>query len=168
MKCPECSSTEINSDGTLFSIVTVNPTVPYANDIVEFICDSCHYHWFGTIRTIPVEYLPTILITSIVGGNYDPDLKELTIHVGESFTATGELQVGGAIYPLYSGVFRVPVVSLDGREKLILANVISGAATVSWTPSDSGIWKITAELMNRDIPPEQHVLFAGLKIFVLD
>lgn len=168
MKCPECSSTDVDSDGTLFSVVTINPTVPYNGNVNEFVCNTCHYKWFSEIRLVDVAYLPTIVITSIVGGNYDPDLKELTIHSGESFTATGELQIGGSIYTLYSGVFRVPVVSLDGREKLILANVVDGAATVSWTPSDSGIWKITAELMNRDIPPEQHVLFAGLKIFVLD
>ena len=168
MKCPECQSTEVNSNGVVFDVVTINPTVPYANNVLEYLCDSCRYKWFGELRITPVQYLPTIVITSIVGGTYDPDSRELTINSGESFTATGELQVGGSIYPLYSGIFRVPVVSLDGREKLILANVLNGAATVSWTPGDSGIWKITAELMNRDIPPEQHVLFAGLKIFVLD
>lgn len=169
MICPECGSrdTKQNVD-SVYSVVTINPTVPYADNMIEFTCQSCHMVWFNAIREIPVEYLPTIAITSITGGVYDQESKELTIQVGDSFTANGELQVGGTVYPAYSGVFRIPIASSDGREKLILANVVDGMATVSWTPKDSGIWKITAELMNRDIPPEQHILFAGLKIFVLD
>ena len=169
MNCPKCSSADIQAYDVVYSVVTINPTALYADKVAEQSCGACNLHWFSAPEeTTPQIMIPTVVITNIDGGSFDPQQGELTLGVNTSFVATGELRIGGAIYTPYNGVFRMPIASLDGREKLILAHVVNGVVTINWTPTDSGIWSITSTLLNRDIPPEQHVSFTGLKIFVID
>ena len=109
---------------------------------------------------------PTLVITSITGGLYANN--ELTLPVGATLTATGEIQLGGVTATTFSDSFRMPIKATDGREKVLLATVTNGVASITWTPKESGIWNITEALMNRDLPTESHLSFRGLKIFVLE
>ncbi len=112
--------------------------------------------------------LPELVIISVTGAIYDAAKHEITTTEGTAITVNTEIHVGGVIYTPFTGTFRVPVVATDGREKVVLANVVSGAAAITWTPKDSGIWEITQARINRDIPEVQHLSFADIKLFVLE
>jgi hypothetical protein len=137
----------------------------------EQLTHNLNYHWVGDewVEVVPTPIpVPTLIITSVTGAQFDVEKMEITAMAGEQFTAHCEIQVMGNIYIPFSGTFRVPVNATDGREKVILANVVNGEATIIWTPKDSGIWEISQNRINRDIPVEQHLAFGGLKIFVLE
>ncbi|MFN3987574.1 MAG: hypothetical protein ACK4KV_18955 [Rhodocyclaceae bacterium] len=63
--------------------------------------------------------------------------------------------------------FRLPFRARDGRERILLAVFTAGAATITTTVGESGCWQIREETINSGLPPEQHMQFAGLDIYVI-
>lgn len=45
--CPMCGTETIpkNQDST-YLVTTYNPTLPYAHNVYEYVCDSCKQQWF--------------------------------------------------------------------------------------------------------------------------
>ncbi len=100
-------------------------------------------------------------------GRVDMNAQEITIIQGDAIHVTGELQVMGKKIP-YSGAFRMPVRKSDGTEPdLAAAFITAGAVSVAWAPEQRGIYSITADLLNRELPPDVHMDFDGIRIFVM-
>ena len=144
---------------------------PLARAACQSLTPGLNYHWVGDVwvEIMPAPpVLPELVIVSVTGAIYDAAKHEITTTEGTAITVNTEIHVGGVIYTPFTGTFRVPVVATDGREKVVLASVVSGAAAIAWTPKDSGIWEITQARINRDIPEVQHLSFADIKLFVLE
>jgi hypothetical protein len=133
--------------------------------------DGTYAEWIGDCwclkEIIVITPVPTVHILSVVGGIYDPAKSEFTVESGTQFTVSCEIKLGDQKLPI-TDTFRMPIQSLDGREKLLLIKVRDGDATLVWTPKDSGTWIVSEQLMNRDLPQANHMSFSGLKIFVVE
>lgn len=44
--CPKCSTETFSKDSTVYMIVTYNPTLPYVNEVLEYVCPTCAQRWF--------------------------------------------------------------------------------------------------------------------------
>lgn len=167
MRCPKCLSTIIEKSDCIYGVVTINPTTPHYDNVYEYKCEACETKFFAQ-EPHPGVVLPELFITEVVNASYDASRNEVTVKAGNEITIKGELRYMGQLISNYTGNFRMPIRSYTDNEKIVEVNVVGGLAQMVWTPKESGIWKILASLLNRDIPPEQHVSFAGLKIYVLD
>lgn len=116
-----------------------------------------------------VVQLPELVITAlnVSAPGWAEGTTEATLIKGTKLIPVGELQMGGQKVPV-SARFRMPITATDGRERLILAILDQGTLTAEWTPSESGTWRVTEEAINRALPPEARMRFAGLTILVLD
>ena len=122
----------------------------------------------------PTDMRPTIAITavevdtahqaqSLVSG-----LSEVTCPVGSVLTVSASLQdAGGNVIPL-SDSFRMPIVSRDGREKVLLARMEAGVITITAPMRESGVWKVIEARINEGLPEGAKMRFAGLTIFVVE
>jgi hypothetical protein len=112
---------------------------------------------------------PELVITSLVvdAPGWAEGTSEATLKKGTTAKATGELRLSGVKIP-FSATFRMPIQANDGRERLILATLTEGALSVEWTPTESGTWAVSQEAINRGLPPEDRMTFAGLRLLVLD
>jgi len=45
--CPVCGKEATKKSDILYMVVTSNPTVPYVNEVFEYICNDCGTIWFG-------------------------------------------------------------------------------------------------------------------------
>lgn len=113
---------------------------------------------------------PLIVITDIVCDDQNAAIQpgDVTCAAGSSVAVTAELRdpSGSGTLPV-SAAFRMPLVARDGRERYLLAAFADGVATIATTLAESGCWQIEESTINRDLPDEQHMSFAGLRIFVL-
>lgn len=95
------------------------------------------------------------------------DLREVTLPVGATLTVAAELRAGDQIVPLTED-FRLPLVSTDGRQRLVLASMVEGRLAVSVEMRDSRLWRITEADVNAHLPPERQMGFAGLSIYAVE
>lgn len=115
---------------------------------------------------------PVIVITSIASSKPGQSLIDgtsvATVPEGTTLTVAAELRLGvdGPVLPL-SDTFRMPLHASDGRERVILATMADGVLSVAVPLRESGVWSITQEGINRAMPPEHQMQFAGLQIFVV-
>lgn len=117
---------------------------------------------------------PAVVITSI---SADPehaaktrvsdDMREVTVPVGATLTVQAELRAGDDVVPLTED-FRLPLVSTDGRQRLVLANMVNGQLTVSVAMRDSRLWRITEADINEHLPDAKKMVFAGLTIYAVE
>ena len=117
---------------------------------------------------------PRIVITSITA---DPphdellmvaaDLREATLPVGATLVVDAELRAGGALLPLTDS-FRLPLVSTDGRERVLLARMQDGRVTLRVPMTDSRIWRITETQINSALPEAAQMGFDGLTLYVVE
>lgn len=95
------------------------------------------------------------------------DGNEVTAPVGSVVTCTVEMRVGGSIVPI-SESFRMPVVASDGRERLSLATFTAGTAAIRFAVRESGMWHVTEDEINKRLPADRHMKFAGVTIYAVD
>lgn len=119
----------------------------------------------------PAAPQPTveIVITNVTTDNPGAIIQpgDVTVPVGTTVTVTAELRgPDGAVLPV-DAMFRMPFVARDGRERILLAQFVQGVASIGTTMAESGCWQITEATINRDLPPEQHMRFAGLSIYAV-
>jgi len=92
---------------------------------------------------------------------------DVTCSVGSTVTANAELRApDGSIIPL-TATFRMPLIARDGRERVILARMENGVATISIALPESGVWVISEETINSGLPPEMQMRFARHEIYVV-
>ena len=112
---------------------------------------------------------PTVIHVSVaaVRGTPTPlmvegDLSVVTVVAGTALEVDVTLSV-----PL-STMFRMPLRSRDGRERILVANFVNGAATVNVTMRESGAWDVIEKSINEDLPGSIRMLFPGLRVFVVE
>lgn len=92
---------------------------------------------------------------------------DVTCAVGSTVTATAELRApDGSIIPL-TAAFRMPMIARDGRERVIMARLENGVATISTALPESGVWVTSEETINSGLPPEMQMRFARHEIYVV-
>lgn len=97
-----------------------------------------------------------------------PDLREVTCPVGAVLSINAELRSPDGLRVPLDSTFRLPIRARDGREKLLLAVMQDGQATISAPMRESGVWGVTADLINSSLPPETQMSFDGVEVFVFD
>ena len=117
---------------------------------------------------------PTIVITAISAAaphNADtmvaPDLSEVTLPVGATLQVTAELQFDGRRVRR-NDVFRMPLVSIDNRHRVLLAKLADGVLEVRAQMTESRIWRITEADINAALPPGEQMAFAGLTVYAVE
>ena len=95
------------------------------------------------------------------------DLDDVTCPVGTVLTVTAELVVGDQRVPI-SEAFRMPLRARDGREKVLLATMDNGLATIAAPMRESGVWEVTERAINEALPAELQMEFSGIRIFVVE
>ena len=119
------------------------------------------------------QALPQIVVTAIRAGAHDDhtrmsaDLSEVDTPVGATLEITAELRMDGQKLPL-SDVFRMPVTSTDGRERVVLATMTNGIITMRIAMTESRTWQVTQDTINRALPKEKHMAFSGLTVYVIE
>lgn len=119
----------------------------------------------------PVPEQPRIVITAIEsdkpGMRHSGDFSDVTVAVGSTLRFTAELRLGGALLPLDDD-FRMPIRSRDGRERVVLANMVQGVITFTVLFDDSRVWDVTEAVINADLPAERRMAFDGIKVFAVE
>ena len=138
----------------------------------RFTDPDCTVFAVHEIPEPPAPLRPVLVITDIASSDEErtevrQDFKRVSCPVGTTLQIAAELRlVSGQLFP-FSSVFLMPVVSRDGRERVLSAPMVSGVATVSAPFAESGVWQVTEAEINSDLPPQLHMSFAGIEIFVV-
>jgi voltage-gated potassium channel Kch len=121
-------------------------------------------------RPEPAAQLQLVIlaITASTAIDVTLDLREVTCPVGAEITVAAELQDGtGQIVPIDAS-FRMPLRARDGRERVLLATFTQGVVSLAATLRESGVWRVDQVSINEMLPPEQHMQFGGLTLYVTD
>lgn len=118
--------------------------------------------------------IPEIVVTNLevdeahsAQSQISDDLYTVTLPLGATLTVTAEIRAGENIIPLTES-FRMPLVSLDGRMRLLLVNFINGVAVFSAQMTDSRIYHVKEEHVNQDLPDELFMKFKGFKVYSVE
>jgi hypothetical protein len=124
--------------------------------------------------TEPVPELPQqprIVITAVdsdkPGMRYTDGFSDVTVPVGSTLRFTAQLRLGADVLPLDDD-FRMPIRSRDGRERVVLANMVQGVITFTVLFDDSRVWDVTEAVINADLPAERRMGFDGIKVFAVE
>jgi hypothetical protein len=94
------------------------------------------------------------------------NFSEVTCPAGTTLTVSAKLaDAAGATIPL-TGTFRMPLIASDGRERIVGVSMTNGVASIAVPLTESGVWGVSQASVNRDLPAEQHMAFAGAKVYV--
>ncbi len=117
---------------------------------------------------------PTLVITAIEADADNASktlmdgVSDITCPVGTVLTFRAELRdASDNVLPL-SGKFRMPLRSRDGREKVLLAELDAGEASICVPLRESGAWSVSESMINEGLPVGQQMSFAGVRIFVVE
>ena len=94
-------------------------------------------------------------------------LNDVTCPAGTVLTVQAELQRDGVVLPV-TDRFRMPLRARDGREKVLLAEMVDGLITITVPLRDSGAWAVTETMINEDLPPAAQMGFGGFRLFVTE
>ena len=128
--------------------------------------------WDGRVWQDAPE-LPRIVITAVDAGEHTAqtrvaaDFSVVDAPVGAVLTITAQLQWQGQPLRL-SDTFRMPVTSTDGRERVVLASMEGGTITMRIALTESRVWQVTQATINRNLPADKHMAFAGLTVYVIE
>lgn len=103
------------------------------------------------------------------GHYHEASLEGCTVPVGSSLTFKTRITygVGGPVLPI-TDMFRLPMVSSDGRERVILAKFVDGYADIKIPIKESGIWTVSEDQINKRLPVERHMTFDGAIIYAYE
>lgn len=107
----------------------------------------------------------TNVITSYPGAQILPG--DVTVPVGTSVSVTVELRGPDDVPIPLTAAFRMPFISRDGRERILLAQFAAGVATIGTTCGESGCWQVDESAINRDLTAGEQMRFEGLMIYVV-
>ncbi|MBX3588808.1 MAG: hypothetical protein KF796_19420 [Ramlibacter sp.] len=117
------------------------------------------------------DHRPRLVVTEITSSNpgattVQPDLAVVRCPVGTTLTINAQLRAANdSVIPITS-TFLMPVRSRDGRERVLPAPMVAGLATVVAPFAESGVWRVTEQEINSDLPALMQMQFAGIQIFV--
>ena len=156
---------ELDSEGNVINVI--NGSEEWASQTLTY------WRRLDLLRTEePVK--PEIVVTNLqVDPAYaalaiiEEDLHSVTLPVGATLTVTAELRVGGQVVP-HNGMFRMPLVSLDNRIRVLGVTFVDGVAVFSAVMTDSRIYHVKEEHVNQNLPPEEHMKFKGFWVYALE
>lgn len=94
------------------------------------------------------------------------DFSAVTCPAGTMLTVSAKLvDATGVTIPL-TGSFRMPLIASDGRERIVGVAMTAGVASFAVPLAESGVWSVTDDNLNRDLPAAQHMAFSGIKVYV--
>ena len=118
---------------------------------------------------------PEVVITAISvdeahadSAQIAPDFSTLKLPVGATATITAELQVGGSRITGFSADFAMPMRSTEGSYRHLDVRFVDGVAVFSAVMSDSKRWEVNKDLINSNLPTDQHMEFAGVTITAVE
>lgn len=95
-------------------------------------------------------------------------LSEVTCPTGAVLTFMAELRgPDGQVLPV-SDSFRMPIRSRDGREKVLIADMVNGVITVLVPLRESGAWSVTEQTVNEALPAGRQMRFAGVQVYAVE
>jgi hypothetical protein len=94
------------------------------------------------------------------------DFADVTIPKGAAVAADVEVRVGGECVPVDLPFCRLPIKAIDGAVTYAIVDIAQGHGHIEWTPESTGCWQIREELVNSHLPPEAHLGFSGVDVFV--
>lgn len=95
-------------------------------------------------------------------------LDDVTCPAGTLLAVAAELQdADGAPVPV-TATFRMPIVARDGREKVLLVSLVDGVASFNAPMRESGVWEVTAAIINQGLPATEQMDFGGITIYVVE
>lgn len=163
---------EILNNGTVWIHQPFDPNkpgmVPFGNDQEAEAAAQAYIAALTGGSTQPLQLKLTSLTCAAPGAIVDQAVPEATLPKNTMVTARGEVQMNGAVVTTFTGKFRLPIVASDGRERIILATITNGIMEASWTPSESGKWRITEAAINSALPPDRKMGWKELTVYVLD
>jgi len=115
-----------------------------------------------------IDLRPELVVTNITCSDPHAVIQsgDVTCLEGSTITATAELRApDGSIIPL-TATFRMPLVARDKRERVIIASLVNGVATIIMTINESGVWVISEDTLNSGLPPEMKMKFQRHEIYV--
>jgi hypothetical protein len=154
-----------------FSATSVPPPENPDNKILRFIGNWEFVEPEDIPPPAPAPFIPLIVITEIKEDGVvlnQTDFSVVNTMVGKRLDFKAELRHPdlGFVLPV-DDQFRMPIRSRDGREEVILAHSTQGIITFGIDFTESRIWTVTEEVINRDLPVEKRMGFAGVTVFVL-
>lgn len=112
--------------------------------------------------TDPVRRLPPV-ICELDGDRH----RRFAVKTPTTVTGRFRDRATCAVIPI-NWTFALPVRASDGRERGIGIPVVNGEFTATWTPSESGFWEVTEELVNSRLHMAEMMSFPGLYLDVLE
>ena len=156
------ADSDLSAEVTLPDMIAVDPAGrPYLGRL-----------WTGSAWADAPE-LPRIVITQVHAGEHAAqtrvaeDFSEVDVPVGATLTITAQLRWQGELLRL-SDSFRMPVTSTDGRERVVLASMDGGTITLRIPMTESRTWRVTQDTINRNLPADKHMAFAGLTVYAIE
>lgn len=119
------------------------------------------------VVVVPNKIVVTDLSTNDPGAFVDLGNMEITCAAGTVVSATVELQTNAGVVVPLTEIFRMPIVSIDGHYTYALASFVDGIGTIVARLDQSGLWTITEEEINKNLPDELKMDFETLSIYVI-
>lgn len=131
-------------------------------------------HPRDAVEPVPPAQRPRVVVTAVTADApvrgltiSETGLSEVTLPVGARIHITAEMRLGDQLL-VQDGDFRMPLVSRDGRQRVVLAAMAGGIITISALLDDSRVWHVTDDMINVDLPEEEKLDFGGFRIFVVE
>jgi hypothetical protein len=96
-------------------------------------------------------------------------IGKIRIPAGMPFTAHIQMRdVGDTTTMPINDFFAMPVIGEGHPTQLFAVGVTDGVATMEMMYPNSGIYEITQDVINRELPPQSKFKFAGVRIYVVE
>lgn len=149
-------------------------------DINWILCDNTSAYIGGTYANgifseLPIinsPVLPILKITSIETTNtltttIASDFSTVSCKIGSTLTFSASiLNSSNVVLSTYSGSFHLSLTASDGRTLVSNVIITNGLTSVSIPMNESGIWNVTQASINHELPDNQQLQFAGIKVYV--
>ncbi|WP_022850645.1 hypothetical protein [Limisalsivibrio acetivorans] len=149
----------------------VEAVIPKDPGTGDFFADAASAQSFAEdwIAARTPQPRPALVVTSVSSDDSSAQVEEgeITILQGHSVTAGVEIQLSGALYTNFSGTFRMPVRTKDGREMFALVSISAGTGQVTIPFDSSGHYEITEAGINERLPASQQLSFEGFSVYVV-
>ena len=122
----------------------------------------------------PIIAMPRMVITAIAADAahaaqtvISAALDDVTCPVGTVLTVTAELRGHAGVVPL-TDTFRMPLRARDGREAMLVVDLVAGVAAITVPLRASGAWSVTEQSINESLPESAHMRFYGITAYVVE
>lgn len=99
---------------------------------------------------------------------FQPALNKVRIPVGTPFICSFKVtDISGSYTLPVSDAFALPITSEGGSTQLIAVSIQNGLASIRISFKESGVYSITEDTINRELPIGSQFAFNNIKLYVL-